>query len=174
MSFTFPAVSIICTPAESFLIPEKEESPKSKEMYINNCIPVHKYTHRYISSTISTPLCGPRRLYAGLAAYVQPLLPPCGRCRPSRGPRCLCAALAASVRPLPPLVWPSAPLRGPRRLLAGLADFVQPSLPPCSCCREPPPGLFPLNPVQPAQPPRRGRPPASPSGGVGGRGRPPE
>ena len=29
-------------------------------------------------------------------------------------------------------------------------------------------------PVQPAQPPRRGRPPASPSGGVGGRGRPPE
>jgi hypothetical protein len=29
-------------------------------------------------------------------------------------------------------------------------------------------------PVQPAQPPRRGRPPASPSGGVEGRGRPPE
>jgi hypothetical protein len=29
-------------------------------------------------------------------------------------------------------------------------------------------------PVQPAEPPRRGRPPASPSGGVGGRGRPPE
>ncbi len=29
-------------------------------------------------------------------------------------------------------------------------------------------------PVQPASPPKRGRPPASPSGGVGGRGRPPE
>ncbi len=29
-------------------------------------------------------------------------------------------------------------------------------------------------PVQPAEPPRRGRPPVSPSGGVGGRGRPPE
>jgi hypothetical protein len=54
MSFKIPAVSIICTPAESFLIPEKEESPKSKEMYKNNCIPVHKYTHRYISSTISS------------------------------------------------------------------------------------------------------------------------
>ena len=121
MSFKIPAVSIICTPAESFLIPEKEESPKSKEMYINNCIPVHKYTHRYISSTISTPLCGPRRLYAGLAAYVQPLLPPCGRCRPSRGPRCLCAALAASVRPLPPLVRASPPLCSPCCLHAAVA-----------------------------------------------------
>ncbi len=29
-------------------------------------------------------------------------------------------------------------------------------------------------PLQPASPPKRGRPPASPSGGVGGRGRPPE
>ena len=29
-------------------------------------------------------------------------------------------------------------------------------------------------PVQPASPPKRGRPPASPSGGVGGQGRPPE
>ncbi len=71
----------------------------------------------------SAPLCGPRRLLAGLAAFVQPSLPPCGRCRPLCG-RCrpLCglrrlhAVLAAFMRSFhltsTPWLWPSVSCRG--------------------------------------------------------------
>ncbi len=65
----------------------------------------------------SGPLCDPRRLLAGLAAFVRPS-------PPSFGPRRLHAALASFVRP-----WP--PLCGPRRLHATLAAFVR--LSPFSC-----------------------------------------
>ena len=41
-----------------------------------------------------------------LAAFLQPLLPPCGRCRPSCGLRRLCAALVAFLRASPPLCSP--------------------------------------------------------------------
>ena len=65
--------------------------------------------------------CGPRRLYAALAAFMRPSPPSCG-------PRRLHAAFAAFTRPSPNSC-------GPRRLLAGLAAFVQPLLPPCGRCR---------------------------------------
>ena len=79
--------------------------------------------------------CGPRRLYATLAAFMRPSPPSCGRRRlhaavasfvrpspPSCGPRRLHAALAAFIRPSPPSC-------GPRRLYAAIAAFLRLSPP---------------------------------------------